>query len=143
MAISFPNVPLPGTHQSPQGPNLQLATERTHFAGVNGETELLLGRVGGEIVIPLILHSTSFTSAQAVADHLRLLRLVRGEHGDLVITGNAPQTFRNVTFEVFIPDARGIMPDVGGTLNTTGSSSVTYWFCAGVARFYQLSSQGD
>lgn len=143
MAIQFQDVPLPGTHQSPQGPNLQLAAQRTHFAGLNGETELLLGRMGGEILIPMILHSTSFTSAAAVADALRTLRLARGEHGDLIITGNAPQTFRNVTFEAFIPDARGILPDIGGTLNSSGAASTTYYFCGGVARFYQLSTQDD
>lgn len=143
MAISFPNVPLPGTHQSPQGPNLQMSIQRTHFAGIHGETELFLGRMGGEIIIPLILHSESFSSAQSVADHLAMLRRERGRQGDLAITGNAPQTFRNCTFDLFMPDARGILPDIGGTLNQSGSSSVTYWFCGGVVRFYQLSSEQD
>ncbi len=139
--IKFNGEDIHGTHESPvfQAPALQ--TVRSYFAGVQGESEIRLGRKGRPITINIVLHN-GYSQPESLVAQLRNLEQKVGNHGVLQIVagqwGGVPQTFKNCTFEGFTkdpsPDA-GPLPDNAGTLD----GGVPSWWIRGVLVWHQLS----
>lgn len=139
--IKFNGEDIHGTHESPafQAPAHQ--TVRTPFAGVQGESEIRLGRKGRAIAINIILHN-GYSQPAALINQLRALEQKVGNHGILQIVpgpwGGVPQTFKNCTFEGFTKDPSpdgGPLPDSVGTLDGSKPS----WWIRGTLMWYQLS----
>lgn len=142
MAIAFPNLEFPGTHESPQLAPPKLNAVRTHFAGTKGETELILGSGSRPIQIAYVMHSLSLNSAEDVVGKMITYDQSIGYHGELEISGAVPRKYSNCTFEGFTPVGSPLR-DVANTLNDGASENGEYWFVRGVLVFTQLSVEDD
>lgn len=138
MAITFPNLEFPGTHGAPEVETPAQRSVLSTFAGVNGEIELILGRGGRGVSIPIVIHGTNLTTPAAVVALLDKYDQGVGYHGDLQVSGAIPRTFKNCTFQGFRIQG-SILKDVGGTLNADGNESADYYFAVGSLQFRQIS----
>jgi len=131
VALQFAGTPIPGFHEQLALAKPVLQTKRTKFAGIAGESELVLGSGGRSITCKIWLNAPAFGSSQALANFLSQLDDLVGGHGDLVETGAVNQTISDVTFEGFVNDGP-MLPAIGAGLSQ-GS-----WFVPGTLHFYQL-----
>lgn len=136
--VTCGSVELTGTIMAKQDEGPQIHVERTDYAGLLGTTEVRLGYGGGMIEVPMLLHSTSFTSAAKVEAKLLELKRFRGINATLEIGGLNPSTHNDCTFHGFFKTGP-ILEDIARTLES-GSEC---FFVPGVARFFQLSIEKD
>ena len=132
--LTFAGLLVPGTH----GPVITEPPDYhgriTHYSGVIGESQLLLGRGGRNLRVEIVLHSPSFTSADVLAANLDIIdQYSQTLVGVLQETGTVTRTFPNCTFRGFQIDENGMKPDIAGTLSGTGT-----WWCRGVLSFRQM-----
>jgi len=133
VAIAFNGTPIPGWHERIAAAKPMLQTKRTKFAGINGESEIVLGTGGRALECKIWINSPSFGSSQSLAQFLAQLDGLVGSHGPLVETGSVQQTFNDVTYEGFVPSGP-YLPVVGGVGMNAGT-----WFVEGTLHFYQDS----
>lgn len=132
MAITFNGNNLLCLHKRPIYAPPKINAQRNQFAGIWGESQILLGVGGRGITIEVWLTDASFTTAQAVDNYRQLFDLSVGTTATLTISGPAPATFADVCFDGF--EATGdTLPAIG-----TGLPAGTYWK-AGILHFHQLT----
>lgn len=90
-------------HQFAKADKPQLHAQRNHFAGVWGESQIVLGVGGRDISIKVWLTDASFTTSAAVDSYRQAFDLSVGTVADLAITGNTQAYYADVTFEGFEP----------------------------------------
>lgn len=112
MALSFAGISIPGFHGRVERSRPRLYTQRTHFAGIYGTSEIVLGPGERLIQVKSWVNDASLTSGAAVENLLAQYDLNVGINGALVVSGNNPRTFFNCTFEGFLPEG-DIIPAVG------------------------------
>ena len=131
MPLKFNGSTLPGINGPPLiGPPLSRAI-RTDFNGVNGASEIRLGRGGRGIEYPVWIFGSQFSSFNSVIEFLRGLDLSVNTHGTLSETGTVSRSFEFCTFDGFDNQGFPILPVVGSGM--TG----THW-TRGIVRFFQL-----
>lgn len=134
--LTFNGIPLLALHDFAQTEAPELHAQRTHFAGIDGESAIILGVGGRQIAIEVWLTDASFHTAADVDAYRQTCDLSVGVTADLSITdsqGNRLGFYQDVTFEGYF--ARGkILPAIGG-----GLPAGTYWQ-AGQFRFQQNST---
>jgi hypothetical protein len=138
MALNFAGEPIPGSNGDVQYDAPMSSVVRTHYPGVNGETEIRLGKGGRAIRYPVWLYGAQFTTANALTAYLARLDERVQSHGDLRETGNITRTFRNVTFEGCVPLTQPIRDDA-----RTMVPGATTYHCQAVLTFYQLTTKDD
>ncbi|HEX5498542.1 MAG TPA: hypothetical protein VFX03_04910 [Thermomicrobiales bacterium] len=131
MAIAFAGNTIPGFHGPLDAAKPMLQTKRTKFAGVWGESEIVLGSGGRAVTCEIWLNSPAFGSSQALANFLAWLDVLVGVHGDLVETGSVSRTFAGCTFEGFV-NSGPMRPAIGAGLSQAS------WLIPGTLHFYQL-----
>lgn len=137
MPLHFTHFELPGHCGAPRLRAPEPVAQRTHFAGVAGDSEITLGSGCRplEVVVWIYDASYPFTEQQLTAT-LKFLDNQVLKHGTLSVSGGHERTFRNCTFEGFEPHERGPLPDVAGGLGGG-------WWIEGVCRFTQLLAAED
>lgn len=122
-------------HDFAQADAPQLHAQRTQFAGIWGESAIILGVGGRAISIDVWLSDASFSTAAAVDAYRAQLDLLVGTTGALALSdsrGNALATFADVTFEGYAPSSK-ILPALGAGL------PANTFFQIGRLRFHQNS----
>jgi hypothetical protein len=147
VAINFEGDYYFGTWESPVFPAPELQTVRSKFAGVRGESEIMLESGGRTIQIHGKIHNR-FADPQSLNAFLDHLDDQVGQHGTLEIVnqgpnawsaGGVPRTFRHCTFEGFAKDAGpsgGALADNIGLLDGGKPS----WWIEGTLTWRQLST---
>lgn len=138
MALNFAGQPIPGINFDPQIDPPSAEVVRTHYAGLNGVTEVQLGKGGRYIRYQVELFDRSFTTAAHVIDLLKQFDDRVLTSGILRETGNITRTFRNCTFEGCTPFHLPI-PDYAKTL----VSGVVVYHCRAMLTWYQLTTKDD
>lgn len=110
----------------------KLQTQRTKFAGITGESEIVMGAGGRALKCQVWVSDASLTTAAAVAAYVESINQNVGVNSALIVTGANPDTFADCTFEGFEP-ADAIKPALGA-----GLPAGTYWV-AGTLHWYQLT----
>lgn len=135
MALAFVGLPIPGTHTRAEASPPRIVAKRTHFAGLNGVVENLLGNEGRPLRYFITIHHPLLRTAAQITALLAQLDDKVGAHGVLSETGNITRTYKHVTFDGF-EQTLDILRDYAGTLN---GGTVGY-FTQGYLNFYQLSA---
>lgn len=111
---------------------------RTHFAGVNGVSEITGGRGARTISIPVVVFG-KFLTRDAIQEYVdnNLNREGLALNGQLAYVSTGTQrwnrTYDDCTFEGFsLLSPPGFLPDEAGTLDGG-------WWCLGALKFTQLS----
>lgn len=141
--ISHANLNISGTHESPVHQAPMNHSIRTKFAGVNGESEIRLGRGGRLITCRIMLHG-GYSAFGELNSVLSELDHHVNEFGDLVFSrgayGGLDRTYQACTFQGFEKDAdpdSGPLPDLTGLLDGTPGS---FWV-RGTLTWYQLATE--
>lgn len=106
---------------------------RTHFAGVNGDSEIFCG-FGSRSIEARTVFFGSFTTRDKLRFYLDAFRDDTGKNGTLVYAGRSPKWTRNYTdctFEGFEQE-QGDLLDAAGLLDGG-------WFAIGTLRYTQLT----
>lgn len=122
-------------HDFAQADAPQLHAQRTQFAGIWGESAIILGVGGRSIAVDVWLSDASFAAAAAIDSYRQQLDLLIGITGALSVTdskGNALAYYADTTFEGFAPAGK-ILPAIGA-----GLPAGSFWQ-PGQLRFHQNS----
>lgn len=124
MALRFAGRTIAGTVLSvvPEPP--RTFKKRTHYAGLNGETEITNGSGSRQIVARVLLHN-DYSSSNQLLSALRILEkmVAQQRHGLLSQTGTIAQSFPHCTIDAVArisPDGSAHaapLLDVAGTLD--------------------------
>lgn len=134
--LRFLGQDIPGLHGAPMPDPPRPVEVLTHYPGLNGDTEIRLGKGGRMIRYELLYFDRSFTTAQTLVAGLELFDRNVNKHGLLEEFGNVPRVFKAVTFKGAVL-LRGAKRDVAGTL-IRGSN---VWHVPVLLTFYQLTSE--
>ena len=135
MRITFNGQNLLCLHDFAEADAPQLHAQRTQFAGIWGESTIILGVGGRDLKIPVWLTDAGFVSASALDQYRQVLDLSVGTTANLQITdslGNQLAYYADVTFEGYSPSDK-IRQVVG-----VGMPAGTFWQ-PGTLHFHQNS----
>ncbi|HEV3023241.1 MAG TPA: hypothetical protein VGX76_12275 [Pirellulales bacterium] len=133
MAISFNGIPIPGIHGALEKGLRQIHAQRTHFAGLWGDSEITLGSGSREITCKIWLNDPSFGSSQALVNFMQFLDDLVETNGIIQETGTVQDLLPDCTFEGFQENPEGMHPAQGQGMNA-GT-----WWIEGTLRWRQLS----
>lgn len=138
MALNFAGLPIPGINGDVQLESPSSEVVRTHYPGLNGVTEIRLGKGGRYIRYPVVLFDRGFTTAAHLVSLLKKFDDRVQTHGDLLETGNIVRRFHNVTFEGCVPLDQPIRDDA-----KTLVPGVAVYHCRALLTFFQTTTKDD
>lgn len=119
-------------HDALQREAPKVHAQRTQFAGVTGESQILLGVGGRSLTVDCWLTDASFGTPQALDNYRASLDQSVGTVGQLVESGPVSAVYGDVCFEGFTPSGP-VLPVAG-----VGMPQGTFWQ-PGTLHFYQLT----
>lgn len=138
MPLNFAGLPIPGAilHSDLDPPSSEVV--RTHYAGLDGVTQIELGVGGRRITYIVWLYDRSFATAAPLLALLKKFDERVQANGKLVETGNFDRTFHNCTFEG-CKKLHDPLPDHAKTV----VHGVFTWHCQVALTWFQLSLEDD